>query len=202
MTNLKSFFITSGITFVFGFYSIYNLYIYLKHIEYNKKIYFLKKTVDNIETNNKKLEKNIALLMNKVLELENMHTENVVTKNVVTDNLQYNYNIIDPLLEPEENIYLNNVEIIELIHKDNFLDYDCIEDIHINYDSDDLDELDELNNVNKTGNNISESIVNNNLVLETELETVRNRSRSRSRSRSTSVTDVNWTSLTKKFIFG
>ena len=75
----KNIFITSGITFVFGIYSIYHLYFYIQHIEYkhDREINKLQKRINKMENdyNDLKVELNykVSNIENNLLTIEQTH---------------------------------------------------------------------------------------------------------------------------------
>ena len=130
----KNIFITSGITFIFGIYSIYHLYFYIKHIEYthNAEITKLQKRIYKMENDYNDLKMG---LYDKI--------ENSISK---IEKIQLLSN--DVSSKDECNTYLDN----ELEHKEEInaikkIDYTCI-DMNDIFETDSDDYHNELSKTN------------------------------------------------------
>lgn len=211
MINIKNIFITTGISVLFGVYSIYNILDYLKVLNNHrlKQINSLKHSVNDI---NKKYN-----------ELELKHIE--LQKQF--DELLINFDNIN------QKVYLLNVQIVELqdnkmINIDFNTENHTTNDIYENpiYENpiynnciicDELCDLKfdvprvRMETMSPITDNIDEEFIES-LSLdydchdntEVEVSSLCNHEKysTKSRTRSTSVTDINWYNLTKKFLFG
>lgn len=203
MMNIKNIFITTGISVLFGVYSIYNILEYLRilnnhrvkqinslrHLvnDTNTKYKDLKmkhdelhKNYNELSTNYEKINKEINLLNIKIAELqENKMKDNATDIDIYTNNISYP-EIPTPNIICDELCNLNNeiprvhMETMNAIVDD--IDEEFVESLYLDYESGVNSELSSLCNSEK--NSI------------------------KSRSRSTSVTEINWGNLTKKFLFG
>ena len=215
--NVKHIFITTSISVIFGVYSMYNIFDYLKHLknDYINKIIILEEKLE--ESNKKYIElkidftnitSEINILSNKIIELENTNFSRYSYYNFTDSNYNSSDNIlfideninptdesnelqmIEPNLSMKEielfaynifddvNLELSeeNVENVEKVEKTTFLDYDCIEIIN------DF----EKNSIKFTPCSSRKNSFSNSEII----------------SRSSSVSEVNWSGLTKKFLFG
>ena len=107
----KNIFITTGITFIFGIYSIFQLYIYLNQID-NKINNLKKKEIHHkqLELEILKIKNNIDILSDRIIELEKNNT--ILNKNDVDIN---DVDINDVIELVNSNKYLSNFEDIEYI---------------------------------------------------------------------------------------
>jgi hypothetical protein len=214
MMNVKHIFITTSISVIFGVYSMYNIFDYLKHLknDYINKIIILEEKIE--ESNKKYIElkidftnitSEINILSNKIIELENTNFSRYSNYNFtdsnynssgnnlfIDENINTTYEsselqMIEPNLSMKEiklfayNIFDDvNLELseenVEKVEKTTFLDYDCIEIIN------DF----EKNSIKFTPCSSRKNSFSNSEII----------------SRSSSVSEVNWSGLTKKFLFG
>jgi hypothetical protein len=207
MMNIKNLFITTGISVLFGVYSIYNILEYLRllnshrvkqinslqHLvndtnsKYNKlqnKHIELQKNYDELFISYENINKEIHRLNVKIIELqENKMTD--IDIDINSDNYSSEFPtpsiICDELCDLNNDIPRVHTETMKAIFDDIDIDIDedFAESVHLEYEC-------------------SETASN------TELSSLCNSEKGsiKSRSRSTSVTEINWGSLTKKFLFG
>jgi hypothetical protein len=206
MMNIKNIFITTGISVLFGVYSIYNILEYLrilnnhrvkqinslrhlvndtntKYKDLQMKHDELQKNYNELSTNYEKINKEINLLNIKIIELQEnkmKYTDTTATDiDIYTNNSSYPENPT-PNIICDELCNLNNE--IPRVHMETMnaivddIDKEFVESLYLDYESGVNSELSSLCNSEKS------SI--------------------KSRSRSTSVTEINWGNLTKKFLFG
>lgn len=215
MMNLKNIFITTGLSILFGVYSIYNIIEYLKfmekhrnkqinslqdiindtnkrYVDLNSKYIILQQKYDNLSVNYDKTNQEIVILNLKIIQLRNNNyeQENVnmdmdmseigqvspVNTIIGSDDSSI---ICDELCDMNNSIPRIHMETMSSMH-DSSIDPEFMESLYLDYTNDQL---------NSNNTNLSSS-------CNSEKNSVR------SRSRSTSVTDINWTGLTKKFFFG
>ena len=220
--NVKHIFITTSISVIFGVYSMYNIFDYLKHLknDYINKIIILEEKLE--ESNKKYIElkidftnitSEINILSNKIIELENTNFSRYSNYNFTDSNYNSSDNIlfIDENINPtdesnelqmiesnelqmiEPNLSMKEIELfaynifddvnlelseenVEKVEKTTFLDYDCIEIIN------DF----EKNSIKFTPCSSRKNSFSNSEII----------------TRSSSVSEVNWSGLTKKFLFG
>jgi hypothetical protein len=100
---LKNMFITTGITVLFGMYSIFHLYFYINQLE--KKLYNLKKMeLDDLKVQILKMNINIDYLTDRIIKLEMSPSE---------------------LNESELNeSELNQIELNQIVYNNDNLQYD------------------------------------------------------------------------------
>lgn len=216
MMNIKSIYITTGISFLCGLYSIYNLLEYLRLLNNDrmKEINILQNQVD--ETNKKYID-----LQNKNAELELKYNKLLFNYEQINQEIEIlNFKIV----ELQENKKLNiKIPIENYLDNDNFKNSNSIicdelcdlndsiprikmfTTIPHNYDDIDNEFIDCLtseydcqgpNELLKDDSNTKYMSSSNNS------EFSKNRTRSRSLPISTNALEVNWTTLTKKFLFG
>lgn len=198
MMNIQNKFITTGISVLFGVYSIYNILEYLRvlnnhrvkqinnlqnlindtNTKYNDlqiKYVTLQKNHNELHVSYEKMNKEIQLLNLKIIELQDNKMIDVEI-NSVNNSIHDNISVIicDELCDLNSEIPRVHMETMNTI-ADN-TDREFIESLSLEYNCSETDEVSSLCNSEKS------SI--------------------KSRSRSTSVTEINWTSLTKKFLFG
>ena len=204
MMNIKAIFITSGLSVIFGVYSIYNILEYLKlmHDTHNKEIYHLNKSIKDI--NNKythlkskyddikseiqqtkeyitNLQLQIAQLQNDSNDLENSIAE-IVKSETVSINTEESI-ICDEMCDFNSHIPRIHMETMNA-NKDG-LDH---ESLNCNYDH--------CHHIIISKSNLDSSYHSTN-----SMRSAQNSDKS-ARSRSVSLTDINWTGVTKKFLFG
>jgi hypothetical protein len=114
----KNIFITTGITFIFGMYSIYHLYFYMKQID-NKINNLNKKEIDykQLELEIIKINNNIDILSDRLIELETKNTMINETELTLNDLSEVAYNI---------KYYSNCEEVEESSESKKIGDYTCI----------------------------------------------------------------------------
>jgi len=104
MMNIKHIFITTGISVLFGAYSIYNLFDYMRYINrfYNKQIMLLQTDLDDINKKYKtieseylKIKEEILILSDKIINLETNNAKNIAFSSS-------NYDIYDDYEADEE----------------------------------------------------------------------------------------------------
>lgn len=206
MMNIKNIFITTGISVLFGVYSIYNILEYLrvlnnhrvkqinslqhlvndtntKYKDLQMKHDELQKNYNELSTNYEKINKEINLLNIKIIELQENKMKDIAATttdiDIYTNNSSYHENptpniICDELCNLNNEIPRVHMETMNAIVHD--IDEEFVESLYLDYESGVNSELSSLCNSEKGS--------------------------SRSRSRSTSVTEINWGTLTKKFLFG
>ncbi len=210
MMNIKNIFITTGISVLFGVYSIYNILEYLRilnnhrvkqinslqHLvnDTNKKYndlhvqhVELQKKYDELSVSYEHINQEVITLKIKLIELqENKLVEIEINGN--NDNNNDNSN--------NDNISESTPSIIcdELCHFNLEIPRINMETMNSvnNIDCDDIDvEFVESLNLEYDCNNTEVSSV-----CDSEKSSIK------TRSRSTSITEINWATLTKKFLFG
>ena len=206
MMNIRHIFITTGISVLFGVYSIYHIIEYLKimHNTRTKEISDLKTYINDINTKYINLHSKYDILENEIIK-----TNNEVSK------LQLQISELHNLSNNIENIIEQDIpsEIVSIMDTDESIicDEKCdlnvdIPRLHLetmNSNNADIDpefmesfssvEYDHFQNTYINTNNLEGSIHS--------ISSYHNSIKT-SRSRSGSLTDINWTGLTKKFLFG
>jgi len=211
--NIRHIFITTGISVLFGVYSIYNIIEYLQNIHYNrsKEISDLKLCMNDIKTKYTNLQSNYDNLKDEIiktndevsklqLQISELHSLSNNVENSVEQDVQSE---IVSMVETDESIICDekcdlNIDIPRLhletmnSNNNNDIDPEFIESfssvIYDHFPNIDINTDINTNNLEGSIHSIS-SYTNTNSVKT-------------SRSRSGSVTDINWTGLTKKFLFG
>ena len=173
MMNIKNIFITTGISVLFGVYSIYNILETLrvlnnhhikqinslKHLlsDTKKKYNNLQKNHDELVVNYEQINKEIYLLNIKICELQENKTTNInLDTNDISNDLNYK------ISKSEDR------EIINSISDD--IDEEFIDSLSLDYDFSETD-------------NSEKRLI-------------------QSSSRSIAIIDINWINLTKKYLFG
>lgn len=211
MINIKNIFITTGISVLFGFYSIYNILEYINGIDrlYMHRISELQIKLDESTNKYKSLEFDYMIINTELIKLHDRVKE-LEEKNEILDTFFNSDNSVDATNE-ENNIFndeiicdeycdLNNM--IPKTRKDTMSSIDIINNIFetnkLETETDVLDMscVEIINEVNTNSLKISSCSSRHNSFSNTES------SRVTSRPRSISVTEVNWAGLTKKFLFG
>lgn len=223
--NIKTLFISTSLSLLFGAYSIYSLMVYLEKTEkhYKDEIQTLKKTITII---NKKYDETNKKYSALLVELEKTKsTINVLSENIT--NLEANKIEIQNCAKPDSSLedlmedIIDNSKIICNAIISNPIITNAITDLPklnavllspqqlTNDDAkngvkDELKIMDEI--INEIINDISKNLVieehgdHEFEILDTSIST--NEHIVKSRARGTSVTDINWVAATKKFIFG
>jgi predicted nuclease with TOPRIM domain len=199
MMNIKNLFITTGISVLFGVYSIYNILEYLRilnnhrvkqinslqHLvnDTNKKYNDLhikhtelQKNYTELSINYQHINKELNMLHIKLLELQENKINEIDINNDNTDPIVPGL-YCDELCHFNSEIPRVNMETMNAINDINVNDIDVefIESLSLEY---------ECNNTEVSSLCGSE------------------KSSIKSRSRSTSITEINWGGLAKKFLFG
>jgi len=214
MMNIKSIFITTGITVLFGVYSVYNILEYLrelnnfrvkqiidlKHLadEYNSNYHNLlvkhtdlKQQYDDLMHRYKNVELEMKLLHVKIDELQQTENSNdVLCKSEVCSEAGTN-------TPPIEN---------QIVACDQMCDLnDDVPRIHMETMGSFLKTIDVERDLAFFSSRHSEHTFNTEYTFNnTEVSSLCGSEKSfvLPRSRSTSVTEINWTAITKKFLFG
>lgn len=206
MMNIKNIFITTGISVLFGVYSIYNILEYLRLLnnhrvkqinslqhslndtnkKYNDlqiKYIELQQNYNDLSISHEQINKEIHILNMKIVELqENKMVDINITS--TTNSIPDDTSIIicDEFCNLNNDIPRIHMETMNALVND--IDEEFVESLSFTslqeYDCSENGELSSLCNSEKG------SITSSNNV----------------RSRSTSITEINWGSLTKKFLFG
>lgn len=201
MMNIKNIFITTGISVLFGVYSIYNILEYLrvlnnhrlkqinslqqlvsdtnkKYSDLQVKYVELQKNHHELSVSYEKINMEIHLLNIKINELQENKTIDInltTLQDNISDKMSDTINLVcDELCDLNTEIPRIHMETMNSINDD--IDDEFVESLSLDYDCSESGEVSSL------GNSEKGSI--------------------KSRSRSTSVTEINWTNLTKKFLFG
>jgi len=201
MMNIKNIFITTGISVLFGVYSIYNILEYLrvlnnqrlkqinslqqlvsdtnkKYSDLQVKYVELQKNHHELSVSYEKINIEIHLLNIKINELQENKTIDInltTLQDNISDKMSDTINLVcDELCDLNTEIPRIHMETMNSINDD--IDDEFVESLSLDYDCSEAGEVSSL------GNSEKGSI--------------------KSRSRSTSVTEINWTNLTKKFLFG
>ena len=198
MMNIKNLFITTGISVLFGVYSIYNILEYLRilnnhrikqinslqHVvsDTNKKYNDLQMKHNELQKNYNELlisyeniNKEVNMLHIKLLELQ----ENKIDEIEIDINTNHTSSASTPSFICDELCYFNSkiprlhMETMNSINVDD-IDVEFVESLNLEYDNN------------------------------TEVSSLCGSEKSsiKSRSRTTSITEINWGGLTKKFLFG
>ena len=213
MINIKTIYITTGISMLFGVYSIYNILEYLRILNnYRiKKINSLQHLVDatnkkynelyqkhlklqqeyiNILDNYERVNQEIKILSMKIIYLEDELSPKIllpVSPNTSPVSIidDEHKSIHNELSGLNDNIQLHIDTTLILDNSDSDVDVEFIESLSLEYSCD------------KTNNDtsIKEPMLCN---LDKELE----QSHDNTRIRSISITEINWLTLTKKLFFG
>lgn len=213
MMNIKNIMITTGMSFLFGAYSIYNIIDYLNNInrDNNDKLLVLQRKISEtydkckiLESNIKEFREEIINLSHKIEKIEKIIEENPRFYFSVND-IYYETSEEDKKMEEEE---LTDEEKIveELIHDVNFdlnvpIQTITLEPINKSYTTPIL-----VNNEDSIINCVKiENIDDINNLQVSQCSSRKNSLEKDSnilRSRSSSLSDINWYGLTTKFMFG
>ena len=193
MMNIKTIFITTGISMLFGAYSIYNILEYIKYIQNNRieEIEDLKCSIDDTNIKFTDLQKKYTHLQTKYDNLKNefMKTRNEIENlNVLLYKKDENHSdinanpinkadniVCDELCNLNDEIPMNSK--IELEFEDSLsVDYEYFKNLH-----------------NNSSIQAIQASVNSEKIYRAKKDFLE-------RSRSRSMTDVDWVGLTKKFI--
>lgn len=215
MMNIKNIMITTGMTLLFGLYSIYNILGYLNKLNHlnNYKLLEIQKKMDetdkkckNLQFDFVKIKEELNILSDKIVSIENELTEH--SKYLFSSNYEYDdydesseeeKKLIEPVCDEKcdfndaipkirldtmnsisEKNYLQDKNIINEVLNEK-LEYECIEIVNIN----DINTL-HLSPCSSRKNSLTNSEKDTNYKL----------------SKSISISDVNWSGLTKNFLFG
>jgi hypothetical protein len=211
--NIKNIMITTGMSFLFGAYSIYNIIDYLNNInrDNNHKLLVLQRKISEtydkykiLESNIKELREEIIILSHKIEKIEKIIEENPRFYFSVND-IYCETSEEDKKMEEEE--LTDEEKIVEdLIHDVNFdlnvpIQTITLEPINKSYTTPIL-----VNNEDSIINCVE--IVNIDDINNLQVSQCSSRKNSLEkdsnilRSRSSSLSDINWYGLTTKFMFG
>jgi hypothetical protein len=123
---LKNMFITTGITVLFGMYSIFHLYFYINQLE--KKLYNLKKMeLDDLKVQILKMNMNIDYLTDRIIKLEMSPSEFNQSEFNQSELNQIDYNN-DNLQYDEQMNVLKKIGDFTCIDKDELCEKDSDEE--------------------------------------------------------------------------
>ena len=216
MMNIKNIVITTGMSFLFGVYSIYNIIDYLNNInrDNNNKLLVLQRKISEtydkckiLESNIKEIREEITILSNKIEKIEKKIEENPRLYFSVND-IYYDTSEEDKKMEEEEEEELTDEEkkVEDLIHDVNFdlnvpIQTITLEPINKSYttpilvnNEDSIINCVEIKNIDDINNLQVSQCSSRKNSLEKDSNILR--------SRSSSLSDINWYGLTTKFIFG
>lgn len=211
--NIKSLFITSGISFIFGMYSVFNILEYLRVLN-NQNV----KQIHNLQTQLDDTNKKFNDLNIKDIELQKMYDELLVNYERINEELTYvniqvselqehkfvsinipsnSYSSTKPEIVINDNTICDNTICEHLCNLNNVpknlmetmlenyttIDDEFVESLSFAYDCDETTEL---------FNNNTEPL----FMCNSEKNSIK------PIPRSVSVTEINWEGLFKKFLFG
>jgi predicted nuclease with TOPRIM domain len=198
MMNIKNLFITTGISVLFGVYSIYNILEYLRILN-NHRIKQINSLQHVVSDTNKKYND----LQMKHNELQKNYNELLISY----ENINKEVNMLHiKLLELQEN-KIDEIDInTNNTSSESTPSFICDELCYFNSEIPRL-HMETMNSINVDDIDIDVEFVES-LNLEydnnTEVSSICGSEKSsiKSRSRTTSITEINWGGLTKKFLFG
>jgi len=214
MMNIKNIMITTGMSFLFGAYSIYNIIDYLNNInrDNNHKLLVLQRKISEtydkckiLESNIKEFREEIINLSHKIEKIEKIIEENPRFYFSVND-IYYDTSEEDKKMEEEEELTDEEKIVEDLIHDVKF-------DLNVPIQTITLEPVNK-SYINPILVNNEDSIINCVEIVNIEnidnLQVSQCSSRKNSlekdsnilRSRSSSLSDINWYGLTTKFMFG
>jgi hypothetical protein len=198
MMNIQNLFITTGtgITVLFGVYSIYNVEMlrilnnrqankikHLKHLVYEKH-YELQKKYTELSINYNKINHEINILNNKIMELQDNKMFNIIIP-TSEQSLPIYIDTLDSIMcDLNDNILTVNMEKMNTNYKE--FDNEFVESLSLDYDCKETEEL-----IKNNDDGVSSIWNSENGSIKTS-----------SSSSCSSTTEISWTTLTKKFIFG
>ena len=206
--------ITTGMSFLFGVYSIYNIIDYLNNLnrDNNNKLLVLQRKISEtydkckmLESNIKEFREEIINLSHKIEKIEKIIEENPRFYFSVND-IYYETSEEDKKMEEEEELTDEEKIVEELIHDVNFdlnvpIQTITLEPINKSYTTPIL-----VNNEDSIINCVKiENIDDINNLQVSQCSSRKNSLEKDSnilRSRSSSLSDINWYGLTTKFMFG
>ena len=229
--NIKNIAMTSGMTILFGLYSLYNILDYLNNIEtlYKYKILELQKNLDETDKKYKQLQFDFVNITDT---LDNLNDKIIIVEKKIVERQNYcftpNYEFYDSS-EDEKKLNKQDCQFTDYIPKD-------MMNIIIKSENNNL-EIVNVENVNKIvidnvkndNTVLNEYVENSNTILNEYVEydcielsninyinTLRvsqcsntkddltdyEKADTSTRSRSLSLSDVNWANLMKKFLLG
>lgn len=219
--NIRNIFITTGISVIFGVYSIYNIFEFLRYIHYSrlKELSELNNIVNETKIKHKQLEGKYYNLQSKydMMIIDLINTKDELSK--LNGKILEIHSIINKqnISTPPNSIIES--EYIGSEHSSIICDDMCDMNLDIprinmgtmdtsqsnHYNIDDPEFIESLNfdynhpNIVISQNNLDSSYHSTNSMRSAHSYSNSDKS---ARSRSVSVTDINWTTLTKKFFFG
>ena len=225
MMNIKSIFITTGISVLFGVYSIYNLLEYLRVLnndrvkqittmqqlvnqtnkKYNElriKYSELQKSYSDLSMDNERINSEITSLNFKIMELQYNKPIDITIGCSRNNSSINNFESKNDIVCDELCILNNEIPRIHMETMDKMITMPAKEQMNseVNVLLNDIDEefIDSLS-LEYDCNEYRE-LTYNNSKLSSSCNSEKNSIKSRSRS--TSITDINWGALTKNFLFG
>jgi hypothetical protein len=122
----KNIFITTGVTFLFGMYSIYHLYFYIRDLD--NKIHNLKireKDYEQLEMEVKKINNKLNLLSDKIsgLNATNEFNENYLNLNI---NAEESETLEERTFEETETLEGEETETLKEKENKNISEYTCV----------------------------------------------------------------------------
>jgi predicted nuclease with TOPRIM domain len=200
MMNIKNLFITTGISVLFGVYSIYNILEYLRILN-NHRVKQINSLQHQVNDTNKKYND----LQIKHIELQKNYNELSISYEHINKELHM---LQIKLLELQENkideTYINSNNTLS----ESTPSIICDELCHFNSEIPrvHMETMNAINDINVDDIDV-EFVESLNLEYEcnnTEVSSLCGSEKSsiKSRSRSTSITEINWGGLAKKFLFG
>lgn len=211
MMNIKNIFITTGISVLFGVYSVYNLLEYLRTLNnyHKKQINILEYQIK--ETNKKYIDFHNKYFT-RLQELQKKYNQLLINYEYINQEVKILNNKISELQENKSNnITIPDTQASSPISNDtnsnNTFTHDiiiCDElcDLNNNIPRIHMETMSDNNNIDNIDHEFFESL---SLEYNNELSYSQNNSEkysSKCSSRTTSVKDINWTTLAKKFLFG
>jgi hypothetical protein len=197
MMNIKNLFITTGISVLFGVYSIYNILEYLRILN-NHRIKQINSLQHVVSDTNKKYND----LQIKHIELQKNYNELLISY----ENINKEVNMLHiKVLELQEN-KIDEIDInTNNTSSESTPSFICDELCHFNSEIPRL-HMETMNSINVDDIDV-EFVESLNLEYDynnTEVSSLCGSEKSsiKTRSRSTSITEINWGGLAKKFLFG
>lgn len=222
MMNIKSIFITTGISFLFGVYSIYNLLEYLqvlnnhrvkqisnmqhlvnetnkKYIELRIKYSELQKSYSDLSIDNEQINNKITSLNLKIIELQYNKPIDITIGCGKNNSSIHKFESKNDIVCDELCILNNEIPRIHMETMNKMVTMPANEPINSdvsvilnNIDEEFIESLSLEYDCSESGYNTSK--------LSSSCNSEKNSIKSRSRS--TSITEINWGALTKNFLFG
>ena len=205
MVNMKHIFITTGISVLFGVYSIYNIFEYIRLIHNNRTKRILDLTeflFNNINDKYENLQSKYEDMKNEFIKSQE-DTKLLVS---IIEKLQILQNKVGT--SEEENFKSETVSIIDtnesIIDTNESIICDEICDLNDNIPRIHMETM--TSNINNEFIELSnadyEAFHNMAISLNKDKNSINSELNKCSRSRSASLTEINWVGLTQKFLFG